>query len=329
VNSKLKTKNSRLAFVAAAVLSALATNALAQRPTKIPRVGYVSVSGSANNPGPLVEAFRKGLRDLGYTEGKNILVELRFAAEEPDRDFAAELVKAKVDVFVSSSAGAIRAAKRATDAIPIVMIAPFDPIEAGMVQSFARPGGNITGVTRLSQELNGKRLELFKDAVPGISRVGVVAAQGFNDLKDYEPTARSLKVSVRFLEVRNPKPDLEGLFREAVQEKVNAVIVIGSRSINRYRKELVELPIKNRLPSMYAVRAYVEAGGLMSYATDDIETFRRAATYVDKILKGAKPADLPVEQPTKFELVINLKTAKQIGLTIPQSVLYKADKVIK
>jgi putative tryptophan/tyrosine transport system substrate-binding protein len=329
MNSKPKIQNSKFAIAACALFFALCVSAHAQQPKTIPRVGYVSVSGNTNNPGPLVEAFRKGLRDLGYIEGKNILIEMRFAAEEPDRDFAAELVKSNVDVFVSSSAGAIRAAKQATNTIPIVMIAPFDPVEERIVQSFARPGGNITGVTRLSRELNGKRLELFKDAVPGISRVGVIAAQGFNGLKDYEPTARSLKVSVRFLEVRSAKPDLENVFREAAQEKVNAVIVIGSRSINRYRKELVELPIKNRLPSMYAVRAYVEAGGLMSYATDDVETFRRAANYVDKILKGAKPADLPVEQPTKFELVINLKAAKQIGLTIPPNVLARADRVIK
>jgi putative tryptophan/tyrosine transport system substrate-binding protein len=312
-----------------AMLFALAVPAQAQQSKKIPRVGYISVSGNPSNPGLFVEAFRKALRDLGYIEGKNIVVELRYAAEEPDRDYVGELVKMNVDVLVSSSAGSIRVAKQATKTIPIVMIASFDPVEEAIVDSLARPGGNITGLTRLSQELNGKRLELFKEAVPGISRVGVLAAQGVKGLKEYESAARPLKISVRYLEVRGPNPDLDGVFREAAKEKLNAVIVMGSRSINRYRKELVELPIKNRLPSMYAVSGYVEAGGLMSYSTNDIETFRRAAVYVDKILKGTKPADLPVEQPTKFEFVINLKTAKVLNLTIPQSVLFRADKVIK
>ena len=312
-----------------ALLLALGLSAEAQQPTKIPRIGYVSVSGNPNNPGRFVEAFRQGLRDLGYIEGKNIVIELRYAAEEPDRELAVELLKTNIDVLVSSSAGSIRAAKQATKTIPIVMIAPFDPVEMAIVDSYAHPGGNITGLTRLSQELNGKRLELFKEAVPGISRVGVLAAQGFTGLKEYESAARPLKISVRYLEVRGPNPDLDGVFREAAKEKMNAVIVMTSRFINRYRKELVELPIKNRLPSMYAVGTYVEAGGLMSYSTNYIETFRRAATFVDKILKGTKPAELPIERPTKFEFVINLKTAKQIGVTIPQSVLYRADKVIK
>jgi putative tryptophan/tyrosine transport system substrate-binding protein len=312
-----------------ALLFALSHLAEAQQPAKIPRIGYVSVSGDPNNPGRFVEAFRQGLRDLGYIEGKNIVIELRYAAEEPDRDFAAELLKTNVDVLVSSSAGSIRAAKQATKTIPIVMIAPFDPVEMAIVDSYAHPGGNITGLTRLSQELNGKRLELFKEAVPGISRVGVLAAQGFTGLKEYESAARHLKISVRYLEVRGPNPDLDGVFREAAKEKMNAVIVMTSRFITRYRKELAELPLKNRLPSMYAVGTYVEAGGLMSYSTNDIETFRRAATFVDKILKGAKPAELPIERPTKFEFVINLKTAKALNLTIPQSVLFRADKVIK
>jgi putative tryptophan/tyrosine transport system substrate-binding protein len=312
-----------------ALFLALSVCVDAQQPSKIPRIGYVSVSGNADNPGRLVEAFRQGLRDLGYVEGKNILVEYRYAAVEPDRDLVAELVKTNVDVLVSSSAGAIRAAKQATKTIPIVMVAPFDPVEIGIVESLARPGGNITGLTRLSQQLNGKRLELFKEAVPVISRVGILAAQGFSGLKEYESAARPLKISIRYLEARGPTPDLEAVFRAAAKEKVNAVIIMGSRFINRYTKKLVELPIKNRLPSMYAVSGYVEAGGLMSYSSNDIETFRRAATYVDKILKGAKPTDLPVEQPTKFEFVINLKTAKALNLTIPQSVLFRADKVIR
>ena len=227
--------------------------------------------------------------------------------------------------------GAIRAAKQATKTIPVVMVAPQDPVAAGLVGSFARPGGNITGVSRLSRELSGKRLELFKEAVPGISRVGVLAAQGFSDsgLKEYESAAHTLKMSLQYLEVRGPNPDLEAIFREASKVRVNALVIIGSRSINRFRKEMVELPLKNRLPSMYETTGYVERGGLMSYSANDVEIFRRAASYVDKILKGANPADLPIEQPTKFELVINLKTAKQIGLTIPPNVLARADKVIR
>jgi ABC-type uncharacterized transport system substrate-binding protein len=318
-------------FVLATMLLALCFSADAQPTKKIPRIGYVSVSGDPNTPGRYVESFRQGLRDLGYVEGKNILVEYRYAAVEPERvaDFVAELVQLKVDVLVSSSTGGIFAAKQATKTIPIVMVTSQDPVTAGLVESLARPGGNITGLTRLGRELSGKRLEVLKEAVPGISRVGILAAQGFNGLKDYETAARALKISLQYLEIRGPSPDLEDAFREASKGRVNALIAIGSRMINRFGKQMVELPIKNRLPSMYETSAYVERGGLMSYSSNDLDTFRRAATYVDKILKGAKPADLPVEQPTKFELVINLKTAKQIGVTIPQSVLYRADRVIK
>jgi ABC-type uncharacterized transport system substrate-binding protein len=305
------------------------THAQAQQAAKVPRIGYVSVSGNPDNPGRYVEAFRKGLRDLGYVEGKNIVLELRYATVEPDRDFVAELVQMKVDVLMSSTAAAIRDAKRATKTIPIVMIASFDPVEAGIVDSFARPGGNITGLTRLSRQLGGKRLELFKEAVPGISRVGVLAAEGFTGLKEHDPAASALKVSLQYVEVRGPTPDLEGVFRDATKRKINAIIMVGSRSINRFRKQMVELPLKYRLPSMYETSGYVDAGGLMSYSSNDIETFTRAAIYVDKILKGAKPADLPVEQPTKFEFVINLKTAKALNLTIPQTVLFRADRVIK
>src|SRR5262245_8524422 len=227
--------------------------------------------------------------------------------------------------------GAIRAAKQATKTIPIIIVASQDPVAAGLVDSLARPGGNITGVSRLSRDLTGRRMELFKEAVPGISRVGVLAAPGFADsgLKEYESAARALKMSLQYLEVLNPNPDLEAAFREAAKSRVNALVIIGSTSINRFRKEMVELPLKNRLPSMYETSAYVERGGLMSYSANDVEMFRRAAVYVDKILKGAKPADIPVEQPTKFEFVINLQTAKALSLTIPQSVLYRADKVIK
>ena len=313
-----------------AMLFALGSPAEAQQLKKIPRIGYVSVSGSPNNPGVLVEAFRQGLRDLGYDEGKNIVVEYRWAAVEPERvsAFVAELVQLKVDVLVSSSAAALQAAKQATPTIPIVMVASFDPVEAGMVESLAHPGGNITGVVRFAQELSGKRLELFKEAVPKISRVGVLAAQGASALKQYEAAARAQKIAFEFLEVRGPNPDLEGLFQAAIKGRVNALITRGNFQINRYQKQIAELALKNRLPSMFEASGWVQIGGLLSYSSDEVGNFKRAATYVDKILKGARPADLPVEQPTKFEFVINLKTAKVLNLRIPQSVLFRADKVI-
>ena len=228
---------------------------------------------------------------------------------------------------------AIRAAKQATKTIPIVMVTTQDPVATGLVDSLARPGGNITGLTRLTRELSGKRLELLKEVVPRISRVGVlwdadVTAPGIA-FKEYEAAARALKIQLQSLEVRGPNPDLEGAFQAAAKGRASALITIRNPLLNRYRKQIADLAIKNRLPSMYEGSDYVEAGGLMSYSANDAESFRRAAYYVDKILKGAKPADLPVEQPTKFEFVINLKTAKQIGLTIPQSVLFRADKVIK
>jgi putative ABC transport system substrate-binding protein len=314
-----------------ALLFALSFCAQAQQPKKVPRIGYAASGGDINNPGRMVEAFRRGLRDLGYIEGKNIVVEYRYPGINPDRarGFVAELIQLKVDVLVSSSAGAIRAAKQATKTIPIVMVASFDPVETEIVDSLARPGGNITGVARLTHELSGKRLELFKEAVPRISRVGIFAARGSASLQEYEPAARALKISLESLEVNGPNPDLEGLFQAAAKARVNALITVGSRSTNPFTKQIVELAIKNRLPSMFEISSWVDAGGLMSYSADDAAIFRRAAVYVDKILKGAKAADLPIEQPTKFELVINLKTAKQIGLTIPPNVLARADKVIK
>ena len=272
--------------------------------------------GDINNPGLMVEAFRRGLRDLGYIEGKNIIVEYRYPGAEPERlpAFVAELLQLKVDALVSSSAAAIRAAKQATKTIPIVMVASFDPVAMGIVDSLSRPGGNITGVARLTHELSGKRLELFKEAVPKISRVGILAVPGSQSLQEYERAARALKVSLESLVVNGPNPDLERVFQVATKGRVNAIVTSASRSINRYTKQIVELALKNRLPSMFEIGTRVEAGGLMSYSADDAAVFRRAATYVDKILKGTKPADLPIEQPTKFELVINLKTAKEIGV---------------
>jgi putative tryptophan/tyrosine transport system substrate-binding protein len=316
-----------------AMLFAVYVSAEAQQPKKIPRIGYVSGSGDANNPGPFIEAFRQGLRDLGYIEGKNILVEYRYAEGMVDRipSMVAELVQLKVDVIVAGPLPAIRAAKQATKTIPIVMVTTQDPVATGLVDSLARPGGNITGLTRLTQELRGKRLELLKEVVPEISRVGILVETNMTTpaFKEYEATARALKVQLQSLEVRGPQPDFEGAFQAAAKARVSALITVNTSLLNRYPKRIADLAIKNRLPSMYEGSDFVEAGGLMSYASNEAGNFRRAAYYVDKILKGAKPADLPVEQPTKFELVINLKTAKQIGLTIPQSVLYRADKVIK
>lgn len=309
-------------------LFALCVSAEAQ---KTPRIGFVS-GGASSTSRPTLKAFQQGLRDLGYLEGKNILVEFRYAEGKPSRfaNLVAELVQLKVDVLVSNSTPAVRAAKKVTKTIPIVMVITQDPVAAGLIDSLARPGGNITGLTRLARELSGKRLELLKEMIPGLSRVGVLwSADDASAIGDYEAAARTLKISLESLEVRGPKPDLEGAFREATRRRTSALIVVRGAVINPYRNQIAELAIKNRLPSMYESSSDVERGGLVSYSADETESYRRAAYYVDKILKGAKVTELPVEQPMKFELVINLKTAKKIGLTIPQWTLMKADRVIK
>ena len=301
----------------------------AQQPAKMPRIGFITVAGNPKNPGVLNEAFRQGLRELGYVEGKNIQIEYRYAAGEAERvpEFVAELVQLKVDALVSNSSAATRVAQQTTKTIPIIMLASFDPVELGVVESLARPGGNITGLTKFSDELTGKRLELLKETVPKLSRVGVLA--GVRASKTTEALARTLKIAFIALKVSGPKPDIEGVFQAATTAQVNGLVIIGYSLINPHRKQIVKLAIRNQLPSMFAVSTWVEAGGLMSYSPSDTEPFRRAATYVDKILKGAKPGDLPIEQPTKFEFVINLKTAKQIGLIIPPNVLARADRVIR
>ena len=318
-------------ILVAAMLLAVAIIAEAQQPKKVPRIGFVPGSGDSNNPGPSVEAFRQGLQDLGYIEGKNIQIESRSMEGTVDSipSLVAELVRLKVDVLVLVPLLAIRAAKQATKTIPIVM----DPVGTGIVDSLARPGGNITGLATLSRELGGKRLELLKEMVPTISRVGVLAdadapvsAIAF---KEYEAAASALKIRLQSLEVRGPNPDLEGAFQSATKGRANALIAVSNPLLSRYRKQIAELTIRNRTPSMCNTSTYVEAGCLMSYATNSADQYKRAATYVDKILKGTKPAELPVEQPTKFELVINLKTAKQIGVTITPNVLARADKLIK
>jgi putative ABC transport system substrate-binding protein len=245
----------------------------------------------------------------------------------------AELVRLKVDMLVIPSSEAIREAKRVTKTIPIVMIANFDPVAAGVVDSLARPGANITGLDRMTRELADKRLGLFKEAVPKALRVGVlwdVDQEGAkNFFKEYEISARAQKIPLQSLEVRGPKPDIEMAFKSAIKGRVDALIVMRSPKLRREAKRILELAIKNRLPSMCEGSDFVEAGCMMSYSTSDTESFRRAATYVDKIIKGRKPADLPIERPMKFEFVINLKTAKQIGVNIPQSVLFRADRVIQ
>ncbi len=317
----------------------LATTSLveAQQTGKVPRIGFLAqrVSPTPTSPHPFAEAFRQGLRDLGYIEGKNILIEYSYGEGKPDRitNQVAELVQLKVDVLVVRSLSAIRAAKEATKTTPIVMVTTQDPVATGLIDSLARPGGNITGLTGLIRELSGKRLELLKEAVPGISRVGVLGEASSSAVaiafKDYEAAARALKMQFLFLEVRGPNPDYEAAFQAATKGRASAIISVTGPLAASYPKRIAALAVKNRLPSIHEDRQYVEAGGLMSYSSSDTESFRRAATYVDKILKGAKPADLPVEQPTKFELVINLKTAKQLGLTISQNVLASADKVIR
>jgi putative ABC transport system substrate-binding protein len=318
-----------------AMLFALCFRAEAQEPKKVPRIGYLSTNGNPSRPPPFVEAFRHGLRELGYVEGKNILVEYRYAEGKLERvpRLVTELAQLNVDALVVGTQTAIRAAKQATKTIPIIMVNNSDPVATGLIESLAHPGGNITGLSTLGRDLGGKRLELLKEVVPEITCVGVLwhaeGATAALALREYQAAAPALKIELQSLELRGASPDLDAAFKAAAEGRVNALITDRAPVFNRYAKRIADLAIKNRLPSMYAGSEYVEAGGLVSYATNTADQYRRAASYVDSILKGAKPGDLPVEQPTKFELVINLKTAKRIGLTIPPNVLARADKVIK
>jgi putative ABC transport system substrate-binding protein len=316
-----------------AVLCALFVPAEAQQPGKIARVGYMTAGGKPNDPGFV--AFKQGLRDIGYIEGKNIVIEFRSAEAKLDRipGLVAELLQLKIDVLVSSSQPGTRAAKEATETMPIVMIASFDPVARGIVSSLAHPGGNITGVARLQRELGGKRLEMLREAVPRTTRVGVLwnpdtpgPRQAF---KEYEAAAPALKIQLKSLEVRSHNPDLDGVFRDATTERTTALITARNSVLDRYKNQITDHAIKVHMPLMCERSHYVEVGCLMSYSTTEEDSFRRAAVYVDKILKGAKPAGLPIEQATKFEFVINLKTAKQIGLTVPPNVLARADRVIR
>jgi putative ABC transport system substrate-binding protein len=315
-----------------AMFLALCVSAEAQPPKKIPRVGFLI----ASNPSPAsarIEAFRQGLRDLGYIEGQNLIIEYRYAEGKLDRlpELAAELVRLKVDAIFVQSTSAVQAAKKATTTVPIVSVSG-DPVGLGLVASLARPGGNVTGLANLTSELAGKRLELLKEVVPSVSRVAVlwnpVASSSALRMRETEAAAPSLGIKLQPVEVREAN-DFERAFSALKRERADALFPLRSPFISNHVKRIVELAAKNRVPGMYDASEFPEAGGLMSYGTMLPDLDRRAAVYVGKILKGAKPADLPVEQPTKFEFIINLKTAKLIGLTIPPNVLVRADRVIK
>ena len=316
-----------------AILLAVAGIAEAQQPKKISRIGFL-IGSSPTAIAARIEAFRQGLRDLGYVEGKNIVIEWRYAEGKLDRlpALAAELVRLKIDIIGTGSPATTRAAKEATVTIPIVMAQDTDPVANGFVASLARPGGNITGLSTLAPELSGKQLELLKETVPRLSRVAVLGNStvpgNAQALKEMELAAGAFKVQLQYVDVLDLK-DIETAFRAVSKGRADAVLVLGNPIFLSQRIQITDLAVKSRLPAIYERPEYVDDGGLMTYGVNINELYRRAATYVDKILKGAKPADLPVEQPTKFELVINLKTAKQIGLAIPPNVLARADKVIK
>ena len=309
------------------------TLGMAQQSGKIPRVGLLAGTIPAA-VAARVEAFRHGLRELGYVEGKNIAVDYRYAEGEAqrERELAAELVRRKLDVIVAAGPSITRTLKNATNTIPIVMAQDSDPVASGFVTSLARPGGNITGLSSLSPELSGKRLEFLKEIVSNLSRVTAIGdSREPNNAqlrKELDLAAAALKVTLQYIDVRSFN-DIGTGFQAAAKERADGVVLLGSVVFNVHRKEIVELAIKHRLPATYTRPEFVEEGGLTTYGPNINDLFRRAATYVDKILKGANPADLPVEQPKKFEFIINLKAAKQIGLTIPPNVLVRADRVIK
>jgi len=325
----------RRAFIAsggAAILVAPLA-AEAQQATKVTPIGYLSFPSLSANAAR-IEAFRQGLRELSYVEGKNIVIEWRSADGKGDRlpALAAELVRLKVAVIVTSGGAPTRRAKEATSTIPIVMTNDPDPVGDGFVASLARPGGNITGLSTFAPELSGKRLEILREVVPKLSRVAVLGSSGATGyaqtLKEIEPAAKAFKMQLQFLDVLHAN-DIETAFRAASEGRAQGVLTLNSGILGSQRAQIAELAVKNRLPVMYHQGDFVEAGGLMFYGVNVPDLNRRAASYVDKILKGAKPADLPIERPTKFELVINMKTAKALGLTIPQSVLLRADHVIE
>src|SRR6266545_5591979 len=320
-------------FALGAIFLTLSFPSEAQQPAKVPRIGFLFVT-SLSTISARIEALRQGLRELGYVEGKNIVIELRSAEGKLDRvpALAAELVRLEVAVIVTGGATDTRAAKEATNTIPIVMAQDSDPVGSGFVASLARPGGNITGLSTLAPEVSGKQLEFLKEIVPKLSRVAVVGAStepgNAQALREVEVAAGAFGVQLQHLDVRDPK-DIETAFRAATKGRADAILMLNSPVLNPHRTQIVNLAVKSRLPVIYGQPEFLEAGGLMTYSASFTDLFRRAATYVDKILKGAKPVELPVEQPTKFEFIINLKAATQIGLTIPPNVLVRADKVIK
>ena len=321
-------KNFRL-FLVTTLCLAIVDFAHAQQSGKIPWIGYLADGGSSPN-----QAFLQGLRDLGYVEGKNIGFVFRTTEGKTERraELLAELIRLKVDIIFADGTGPALTAKRATSMIPIVMTRASDPVGTGLVASLARPGGNVTGLTNVAGELGGKMLELLKEIVPRLGRAAILRPVGpANDVfvKETEVPARALGVQIIPVVIRGPD-DIEGAFRAMTKEKVNGLVLrLPSSVYIAHFKRVAELTMKNRLPSIANGSDWVDAGGRMYYGANNADMFRRAATYVDKILKGAKPADLPLEAPTKFELGINLKSAQQMGLTIPQSVLFRANKVIK
>jgi putative ABC transport system substrate-binding protein len=305
----------------------------AQQSTKVPRVGILELASPAASVSQF-KAFQQGLHELGYVEGKNIILEYRYADGKLDRlpELAAELVGSKVDVIVTRSTGSIRAAMNASKTIPIIFPSAGAPVEDGLVASLAKPGGNVTGLTQLSAELDGKKLEILKQAAPKITQVGLLwtvgSARADNRSREADPAAKALGIQLHALELKDAD-DFARIFTAAKQVGVQALSLAPSPLLFTHRATIFDFVAKNRLPAMYSTKDFVEAGGLMSYGQDIIDNWRRAATFIDKILKGAKPADLPVQQATKFEFIINLKAAKQIGLTIPVRVLEQANQIIK
>ena len=319
--------------LALVMLWTVTPGAQAQEAAKVVRIGRLSPL-SAEADAPMVGAFRKGLRDLGWVEGKNFTIESRFAQGQADRlpELAAELVQRRVDLILVGSTPGTLAAKAATRTIPVVMVTTGDPVDGGLIESLARPGGNVTGVTTLGHGLNGKRLELLKEAVPGLARLAVLTNPGspysIAFTHEVEAIARILGVKIQVVEASAPVA-FEKAFAAMSVGRAGALAVLSDIAFITHRRAIVELAASRRLPAMYGDREFVEAGGLMFYGASLTDMYTRAATHADKILKGAKPADLPVEQPTKFELIVNLKTAKQLGIRIPQSVLLRADRVIE
>ena len=335
-NRKSKIQNRKLVGIFAIALTFIfgGVEARAQQTGKIFRIGFLDPS-NASGMAVLVDAFRQELSKLGWIEGKNIAIEYRFADGKNDRlpELAAELVRLKVDLITVTGGPPTLTAKKATTTIPIVMVTPGDPVGAGLVASLARPGGNVTGLSSLNPELNGKRLEILKDAVPKLARVGLLrtplGVTGDLQLKELRPAAVALKLRLKEIETQLDAKGLESTFQAAKQKQVGAIMTFATRTFFAERKRIVELAVKYRLPAIYPQKEFVDEGGLMSYGVDYDDLFRRAAVYVDKILKGAKPADLPVQQASKFEFVVNLKAAKQIELTLSPELLARANQVIK